>query len=372
MNVPLYEQLYNHVLSHIRAGTLRHGDRVPSETELAQQFNVSRITSKKALSMLEQNGMIERIRGKGSFVRLETAFAPLPRPDQSTSTSGQLIGVIVPDFSDAYALGMIHAIEETCAAQNLFIAVKRTYGSQDVEKQAIQGLIALGVRGLIVFPVHGEFYNPELLRLVVTRFPIVLVDRHLKGIPASAVYIDNVNASRQLTLHLIAQGCRQIAFVSPPAENTSTIEERIAGYKIALNERGIAYSADYVLTTLYSTLPKAFETTHVQRDIATLRDYIQRHPAIDAFVASEYNVALLIAGVIQSLGLSHKIVCFDSPESPLFPPLFTHIKQNERLMGQRAVEVLGQHLAGQTETQTHVIDFDFVEAAATIQNLYTK
>src|SRR6266487_568815 len=64
----LYEQLYRHVLDRLRAGELRPGDRVPSESELADRFGVSRITSRRALQALERANLVTRIRGKGSYV----------------------------------------------------------------------------------------------------------------------------------------------------------------------------------------------------------------------------------------------------------------------------------------------------------------
>lgn len=364
MSTPLYEQLYNHILDHIRSGKLNQGDRVPSEAELAAQFGVSRITSKKALEMLEQHGLIDRIRGKGSFVSAANpaAQAAALRPDAPAAQSSGLIGAIVPDFSDAYALKMIHAIEETCAENGMFLAVKRTYGSQEVEKSAIQGLVGLGAAGLIVFPVHGEYYNPELLRLVVSGYPIVLVDRHLSGIPASAVYTDNTRASRQLTSYVLAQGARHIAFISPPAEHTSTIEERIDGYRAALLEAGVPYRQEYMLTTLYSTLPTAFQPAHIREDGKTLEHFLDAHPQIEAFVASEYNLALLTREVLKKRGLKQSVVCFDSPESPVLPPRFTHIRQNEGRIGQRAVQILLAHIAGDRTARTEIVEFDFIAA----------
>src|ERR1700694_2312288 len=64
----LYERLYNYVLDDIQKGSLRSGDRVPSEKELARKHGVSRITSMRALQNLERAGLVERIRGKGTFV----------------------------------------------------------------------------------------------------------------------------------------------------------------------------------------------------------------------------------------------------------------------------------------------------------------
>jgi DNA-binding LacI/PurR family transcriptional regulator/DNA-binding transcriptional regulator YhcF (GntR family) len=368
MSTPLYEQLYRHVIDAIRAGTLKLGDRVPSEKELADQFNVSRITSKKALEMLQQAGLIERIRGKGSFVASEIDVATSPAMIEATARdsnhSGGLgapfVGVIVPDFADAYALKMIHAMEEACAAADMFIVVKRTYGSQQVEKEAIQKLVANGIRGLIVFPVHGEYYNPELLRLVLGGFPVVLVDRLLKGIPAASVITDNHSASAQLTRYLLQKGHRHIAFIAPPAENTSTIEARIEGYRAALQEARLD-EAEYILTALYSTLPTAFEDSHIQQDAHTLRTFIAAHPELTAFVACEFNLALLLRDVLASLPLEREIVCFDSPDMPLIQPLFTHIKQDESQIGRQAIALLLEAIAGAPQAQAITVPFTFVE-----------
>ena len=66
--VPLYEQLKEHVLQHIRAGTWRAGERVPSEHELVREFKVSRMTANRALRELTRSGVLARIAGVGTFV----------------------------------------------------------------------------------------------------------------------------------------------------------------------------------------------------------------------------------------------------------------------------------------------------------------
>jgi GntR family transcriptional regulator, arabinose operon transcriptional repressor len=365
MNVPLYEQLYNHVLSAIQTGQLRSGDRVPSEKELADKFDVSRITSKKALELLEQAGLIERIRGKGSFVRENLDLnAPILRRDESSGAplgARPLIGVVLPDFSETYALRLVHAIEEHCSRQFYFVVIKRTYGSQDVEKEAVQALVTLGVSGLIVFPVHGEFYNPELLRLVIGGFPVVLIDRHLRGIPATSVTTDNVSAGQRLTAHLIERGLQHLAFVSPPAQDTSSIEERLEGYKAALAAADIPYRPNYVLTQLYSTLPAGMEDELVARDSETMTAFLEQNPQIEGIIASEYNLALVVRQTLQQLGLKQQVVCFDSPNSVLSEPLFTHIRQNEAAMGMIAVDQLLRQIGGERRNETILVDFQFIE-----------
>ena len=57
----------NHLIRGIR--TRQFTDKLPSENQLADKFSVSRMTARKAISDLESKGMVERIQGKGSFVR---------------------------------------------------------------------------------------------------------------------------------------------------------------------------------------------------------------------------------------------------------------------------------------------------------------
>ena len=83
----LYERIIDYLLDEVRRGALTPGDRVPSEMELAERFEVSRITSKKALELLRQAGVVHRIRGKGSFVAAE-----LPDLDALTVSPARAAG----------------------------------------------------------------------------------------------------------------------------------------------------------------------------------------------------------------------------------------------------------------------------------------
>ena len=366
MATPLYEQLYTFVLDEIKAGRLKSGDRVPSEKELAERFNVSRITSKKALETLVYQGVISRARGKGSFVSTKVPdAAPLPQTSDSppATSDPHLLGLVLPDFSDAYGAKLLHALEERAATRNCLLAIKVTNGLRDQEEAAIRAFRQLGVDGLIVFPVHGEYYNADLLRLTLDNFPLVLVDRHLKGIPACAVYTDNVKAATDLTNYLLDRNHTTIAFVSPPAENTSTIEERVQGYNAALTGRGYTVHPDYVFTHMYSTLPKAFQADHIHEDEATLRAFITAHPNISAFVASEFNVARILARVLN--GSDKEIVCFDSPDDPFDEYRFVHIQQDETAMGHVAVDLLLDQLAGRDVPLRTVVDFRLVATTRT-------
>lgn len=74
---PLYHQLKSILEAKIRSREFKERERFPSEAELGQQFNVSRVTVRQALSELLNAGLIYRERGKGTFV---TEGAGLKRP----------------------------------------------------------------------------------------------------------------------------------------------------------------------------------------------------------------------------------------------------------------------------------------------------
>lgn len=66
--IPLYRQVADNLLSRIQAGEWQENDKLPSEFMLIQEFNVSRITIRAALSELVDNGVLIRSHGRGTFV----------------------------------------------------------------------------------------------------------------------------------------------------------------------------------------------------------------------------------------------------------------------------------------------------------------
>lgn len=68
---PLYEQVITDVIASIRSGTLQPGDKLPSITELCQQYGASTTPIRLALRILDERGWIEVHQGKGSFVAAE-------------------------------------------------------------------------------------------------------------------------------------------------------------------------------------------------------------------------------------------------------------------------------------------------------------
>jgi len=368
----LYERLRDYLLDEIRSGRLGPGARIPSELALAEQFSVSRITSKKALETLERDGLIVRYRGKGSFVTERQASAvlkvPLPNGQADHPVTHQTaltptVGFVVPNVSDIFGTRMLQAIEERASETGHLLIFKRTYGRREVEDGAISGFARMGVRGLIVFPIHGEFYNDALLRIVIDGFPVVLVDRYLKGIAVNSVGTDNYEACRALTTILTERGHREIGFFSLPPERTSSIEDRRRGFGAALREAGLPYTRSNLLMSLTCTLPDEILPSSIEADRQRVNDYLHAHPGMTGFVACEYPLAVILEQVLIARGradLVPNITCFDATDSPLEPVRFTHVRQDERRIGATAVDLLTGRATNQTRASRIDVPYEIV------------
>lgn len=397
MKAPLYEQIYQHILAEIDAGRLKPGSRVLSEKELAQQFHVSRITSKRALEKLAQDGRVVRARGRGSFVA--PGAAPLvahgdgdapagdSEPGKSEPRRGEagrgetgrgealpLVGFLVPDISDTFGAHMLRTIEDELRRRGMRLVLCRTQGQRDLEDQAIEDCLALGVVGMVVFPVYGEYYNEHLLRLVLDRFPLVLVDRYLRGIPACSVSTDNARAAEDLTNRLIELGHRRIAFVSPPPAGTSSIEERTLGVMAAMAGHGLPFDAETDVVYTRCTLPGAVTPSTPSRelvahDLEALTAFMRARRDVTAYIVCEYTLAVLTLRALAALGLRTPqdvaVACFDSPGTPLDDTSITHVQQDEESMGRQAVELLAAHLRGEPAQGRKIAPHVLVPGATT-------
>lgn len=88
---PLYVKLKDYVRSRVEAGEWKIGQRVPSENELVDILGVSRMTANRALRELADEGLVVRVRGKGSFVasrKRTSQFQNVPNIADEISRNG--------------------------------------------------------------------------------------------------------------------------------------------------------------------------------------------------------------------------------------------------------------------------------------------
>ena len=351
----MYKIIFDDLLRKIQNGDYELGSRLPSEKELAEAYGVSRITSKKALEMLSDRGLVIRKPGKGTFI----ANRDVEESDEEDSEpvvreapqNFDAVGVVLDSVSSNFGLDILLGLEYECRRRGIMMMLRLTYGSLEEENRAVRDMLKAGISGLILMPVQNETYNPEIIRLYMNGFPIVLIDREMRGMNIPVVTTDNYLASCELTQYLIDAGHTRIGFLSHSNFFTSTVNERFAGFRDTLLAAGLQLDESMWIRNLNASLPTDDEEVLRDEGIATeriLNNYIDEHPDITAYFIMEFTLASKVYAVLKKRGISKELVFFDGFEDVLPAlPEFTHVVQGQYQMGVTAVRNLVHKMRGE-------------------------
>lgn len=351
----MYERIYGDLLAKIQNGEYQEGDRLPSEKELAQLYNVSRITTKKAMDLLAEENYISREPGRGSFVRGMEAAAQVE--EECAEPENMRIGVVFDGFGSDFGVRLLQGIESECDKAQLDLLFKCTYGDVEKEKRAITDLIRAGVKGILLLCAQGDNYNSKVLELSLKGYPLVLVDRRMQGISIPCVRTDNYEASKEVTERLLALGHQKICFLTHASVTTTTIHERYEGFAHCM----LKYkAANGTLAKLekYNHIPKDIEKEYREFDYTQIAEVVEKNKECTAYLAAEYRIGMLLSKYLKQYDCSKTIAVFDGIEEIYEQDDFIHVRQNEFDMGQQAVRLLAEVIAGKQQTEDVLIPYE--------------
>jgi LacI family transcriptional regulator len=241
---PLHRQIFEHVHDCILSGAYPADGRLPTDGQLMRRFRTTRATVAKAMKELERTGLIQRRPGAGSFVR------PADR------ANGAFVSTLIAGLGDTEFFEPICAqIAQACHACNLSLiwgpASPATPVSGDTKIEALVARFrAQRVAGVFFVPDELPENAPDNRNLRIAQaltaagIAVVLLDRDVVPFPAQGPYdlvgIDNVDAGYRQTRHLLDCGCTRILYVTRPGR-LWTKSARIQGYRLALEEAGLAF-----------------------------------------------------------------------------------------------------------------------------------
>jgi GntR family transcriptional regulator, arabinose operon transcriptional repressor len=227
-SLPLHIQLLNDLRHKVMTGVLQPHERLPSEWELVTTLGISRATVQHAWQAAEQEGLIYRVAGKGTFVS----------EPRSKSATQRAFGLVIPDFRSSTAANTLSGAERVLRQRNYSVRVASTEYARDEEDRVLQQMIDDEVDGCILWAVKGPGMERYLAKITGT-FPVVLIDRPLDGLKLPCVTSNNYTGGRQATGHLLNLGHQQIAFLARPHLELWTVAERYRGYQDAMRAAGL-------------------------------------------------------------------------------------------------------------------------------------
>ncbi|WP_269523461.1 GntR family transcriptional regulator [Coraliomargarita parva] len=328
---PLYLQIYEDLHTSIRNQSYAPGDLLPSEKTICEQYSASRPTVAKAIKMLCDAKLVHRRAGFGTQVLT---------PD----LSGLSAGLLVPEIADVEIFRpIVDSIIDTAPSFELQIAqpyeLNRPQDRKAMALSQAEQFIKKKVNGVFFAPleniVDSEAFNLGIVeRFTEKGIQVVLLDRDIHPWPQQAPFdmicIGNIEAGFTMANHLLENGCKQLAFVSP--ENPAmTVGHRIIGSREALIQNG--FSARSLLSVVY-------DHEDPGKAAAKLID-----SKVDGIVCANDAVAAVILRALLDLGAKIpeqiKVCGFDDVKyaSLLSVPL-TSYRQPCQVMGRLAVETM--------------------------------
>jgi GntR family transcriptional regulator of arabinose operon len=220
-----YMDIYKHFLGMIRSGVIRSNTKLPTESKIAEQFKVSRITVIRALKQLQAEGYIRRVQGSGSFVQ-----------DQAPQATGlKVVSLVMSLKGQGREIQLIQGIEQKLRQAGYILTVHNSHENAEIERNLILEM-KKDVRGLILYPMSSIENNRLFENLMKEHWPVVYVDRYPMNIPCSHVTCDNLDGGYQLGRFLCSRGHRQLALVYHDIVGLTSEKARFDGFIKAVGE----------------------------------------------------------------------------------------------------------------------------------------
>jgi DNA-binding LacI/PurR family transcriptional regulator len=346
--IPLHAQLLNQLRHLILSGKWAADSRIPSETALRRQLNISRSTIRQALSNAEAEGLITRVPGKGTFVS----------PTTSARRGSSLIGYVTDDCCSRMQSRVLTGVQDVAAENGYRVLFGHSNSSVASEDLLLDQLVFEDqVAGILIWPVMRDGLSGRLDELAGQgTVPVVVVDRTIAGLSCDFVTSENYLGARHAVEHLLALGHREIAFLSRPILFLSTIAERLRGYQDAMQNAGVEplepMLVGHTIEELGTRSMLRNSGAVLEQDIDAIAAHLRSAERPSAVFAANDIMAIQAMKAARMLGLrvptDVSIVGFDDDVflMSLLDVSLTTVAQDAQRMGRRASEMLIERIQG--------------------------
>jgi GntR family transcriptional regulator of arabinose operon len=224
------------MLERLRSGKWAKNELIPSENQLAKEYNLSRKTIRKALISLENEGYLLAEKGRGRTV----ASTPNASPSESTLKT---IGLLVSQYNDAY--GEFTQIYQTVSESNHNLTI---YTLKPGESDSpLENISHQNTSGILV-------YCQQILKSDIVDFsrtiPTVSLMHRCSDYDIPSFYLSWTLASYQCSMHLFEKGYdHQLIENSAASYHTQWNTEFIEGFSCAHTNNNISFSPEKVFNT---------------------------------------------------------------------------------------------------------------------------
>ncbi len=301
--MPKYERLKDHILDEFHSGRLQPGDALPTEADLAVQMQVARSTVRKALSSLDSDGFINRIRGKGTFVRNDAK--------QRLSRGLGLMALIMPESSAGHYPSLQEGFERAAAETHSQVIVSTTGNDTTRQGNAILQLMSKEVAGVAIVPTMTPTPEFQIEMLKKQGIPVVFCHRRVPGVRAPLVSIPFLEVGHMAGRELVRRGHRRVAmfYSLPVSKHMLPVHGHMAspsgidygvGLREVLRQSGGDLPEEFILSVDTNTLDLG---TQEKEAWPKIKELFSRPDRPTAIMTSFDSIGEIVYLALERLGL---------------------------------------------------------------------
>lgn len=244
----------------------------------------------------------------------KTGYRPNGIAQALASGTTQTYGLVVPNISNPFISSMAHALQQEAFADGKVLLLGDAGDDRLREREIINNLLHRQVDGLIYTSVDR---HPCIDLILASGTPCVMIDRIDRSLNMSSIQVNEEQAARLATCHLLEHGYHDVGIICGPMTMLNT-QDRLRGWRQALEDAGLEVNPAWIFSTdytraggyeatqrlLYGPLPRALFTTNEQQALGCLRALAEHGLKVpedvalvcfNATAASQYHVPSLTA-----------------------------------------------------------------------------
>lgn len=268
--------------------------------DIADDLNLSKMTISKVLR--GQTDVSEDTKARVLQRARELNYRPNTTARSLRTGQTFMMGLIVPSMGDAYLCDVSRGISHAIRSAGYGLVVCPSQDDPELEQQQIELLLSRQVDALLIVSMEESALFYEQLSKGQTA-PLIFVNRRFPGAPGNFVGIHEEQVGRIACEHLIALGCRRIAYLRGP--HTAIGDMRYAGFREALSDAGLVFHLDLVVDAMGA------ETAEYRRGFDGMLRLLEGRGKPDGVMA--YSDMIALGAMDAALSKSVKI-----PESIAF------------------------------------------------------
>jgi LacI family transcriptional regulator len=310
-------------------------DRVPTIGDVAVLAGVSPGTVSNVLTGRRGVAPIRAARVRAAVAEL--GYVTDAAASHLRSSESTVLGVLVPDLTNRFFAKFVGLIESLARADGYRVLVASSGVDVMMEAAELRALAAWKPAGLIIIPCEDRFTSRKVL--AGTGIPVVVADRFERRSAVDAVGVQNTDAVRQATAHLMALGHKRILVVASML-TLCNVRERVAGARAAFAAKSKTAAPEVIEAG--AQLEKAAEIVFAR---------LARMPIPTAIVALTNTTTLAALLALSRRGLAvpqdMSLVGFDDDDwMQVVRPAITAVRQPMADLARVAWSRLGARLAG--------------------------